>query len=680
MVKKAPRLLFLVSALFALACGGSPSSPPRSADSKSTEIDLATPPNVEPGAEQIASGSHSGFGASQPTSDAIPIDAEDAVWGSPTAPVTLVTFSDFQCPFCGRAHPTVVQLERTYGPQKLRVVFKHNPLPFHPDAMPAALVAQAVQQIGGSDAFFRFADLAFQNQRALTDQNLQQWAAEVGVRNATQVAGNPQVRAKIDRDIALATNLGLSGTPSFMINGSQLVGAQPFEKFKELVDTELREATALRQKGVPQQEIYARRVHENYRALGEPSPNHARPNPPSAPPVPDTTVWNVPVGKSPVQGPTTALVTVVAFLDFQCPFCQRVQPTLDEVLKRYGKKVRLVFKHNPLAFHPRAMSAANFAMEARAEQGDKGFWAAAKLLFDRQSKLEDDDLLGYAAELKLNKARVKSALTANRYKSTIEADSDLASDIEATGTPAFFINGRALSGAQPLERFTALIDEELAKADALVKAGTKPALVYGVTIKDGKSGAPFVVKTTAAPTKQNPSRGATKAPVTIQMWSDFQCPFCKRVVPTIEAIEKQYGWRVRVVWRNLPLPFHQNARLAAQAAMEAYAQGGQKAFWKMHELLFAGQTTPDGLKRPALERYAASIGLDAKQFAAALDQGKHDALIAADEADAKAAGLTGTPAFIINGYYVSGAQPFRAFKRVIQRAVEDGKLGRKPAP
>jgi protein-disulfide isomerase len=606
------------------------------------------------------------------------VDADDAVLGSPTAPITLVVFTDFQCPFCSRAHPTLEELSRGYGHDKIRVVFKHNPLPFHQDAMPAALAAQAVHQVAGPQAFFNYVNLLFANQRALTDANLESWAAQVGARNVSRAASSAEVREKVERDKALAASLGLSGTPSFMINGQKIVGAQPVERFREVIDAELTETAALRRSGVPAEDVYARRVEHN---RGQEPPDDDRPAAkPSAPAAPDTTVWKVPVGKSPTKGAADALVTIVAFLDFQCPFCVKSQATLAEVQKRYGTKVRLVFKHNPLPFHPRALPAAIFALEVRAQKGDKAFWEAAAFLFEHYRNLEEDDLLAYADDLKLNKTRLKASLKAQRYKKNIEGDQDLAADVEARGTPAFFINGRKLNGAMPLQDFTSLIDSELAKAEAKVKAGTRAAQVYASIIKDGKSGGSFEVKTVAAPSKDNPSRGAGKAPVTIQMWSDFQCPFCKRVNATIEELEKHYGWKVRVVWRNMPLPFHKDARLAAAAAMEAHAQGGSKAFWKMHELLFAGQATPDGLKRSALEGYAKSLGLDATKFADALDSGKHDSLIQSDEGIASKAGISGTPAFVINGYYLSGAQPIRAFKRVVDRALEDSKLGRKPAP
>ncbi len=284
-----------------------------------------------------------------------------------------------------------------------------------------------------------------------------------------------------------------------------------------------------------------------------------------------------------------------------------------------------------------------------------------------------------ARELKINEPRVKTALSKNSYRRGIQDDQDLAEDVSAQGTPTFFINGRKVAGAQGIEKFSSVVDQELAKADERIKKGTPAAQIYAETIKNGRIGNPLeLAKNTPAIGKDNPTRGPAKAPVTIQVFSDFQCPFCKRVEPTLAEIEKAFPGRVRIVWRNNPLPFHREARPAAHAAMEAFVLGGNKAFWKYHDLLFAQQE--QGLEKAALETHASNAGLDPTKIRAAVESAKHEALIQKDEDAAKAAGVTGTPAFVINGYFVSGAQPLGKFKRVIQRALDDAKQGRKPAP
>jgi len=174
-------------------------------------------------------------------------------------------------------------------------------------------------------------------------------------------------------------------------------------------------------------------------------------------------------------------------------------------------------------------------------------------------------------------------------------------------------------------------------------------------------------KNVPAPTKDNPFKGPENAKVVIQEFSDFQCPFCSRVNPTIEQILKEYPKDVKIVWRNMPLAFHQDAPLAAEAAHEAFVQAGNKGFWKYNEKLFANQSA---IKRPDLEKYAEELGLDVGKFKAALDNHTHKAAIDKDMEAAKQAGVSGTPAFTVNGYFVSGAQPFPAFNKVIKLALK----------
>ena len=190
-------------------------------------------------------------------------------------------------------------------------------------------------------------------------------------------------------------------------------------------------------------------------------------------------------------------------------------------------------------------------------------------------------------------------------------------------------------------------------------------------MKEGKEPPPPEKKQVAAPTKDNPVKGPANAKVTIQIFSDFQCPFCKRVEPTLKQVSDEYKDKVKFVWRNMPLPFHQDAPLAAEAAMEVFAQKGSAGFWKYHDLLFDAQGTDAGIKRENLEKLAQDIGCDMTKFKEALDSHKHKAQIDADTAVASQASINGTPAFAINGYFISGAQPYAAFKGAIQRALKD---------
>mgnify|MGYP001171163801 CR=1 FL=1 len=608
----------------------------------------------------------------------IPVTSKDPSWGNADAPVTIVEISDFQCPFCSRVGPTMKQIKDTYGPQKVRIVWKHQPLPFHDKARPAHEAAAAVHAIAGNDAFWKFHDSAFANAQALTPENFEKWAQAAGVDMAKfkEAVASKKYAAKVDEDMAMANKVGANGTPAFRINGVTVVGAQPFEKFKEVIDAQLAEAQKLVAAGTPKEKVYVELTKKNAAANPEAAAERkpAEPAKPQQPPPEDTTVYKVNINPDdPILGPKDALVTIVQWSDYQCPFCKRVEDTMKQVVDTYKNDVRVVWKDNALPFHPRAIPAAYVAIANYKAKGDKGFWDAHHALFESAPKLEDDDLKGIAEKLGLSWDTVKKDIEAKKYGAKIDLNMEQAADLDARGTPAFFINGRKLSGAQPFDAFKKLIDGELAKAKALVEKGTPKAKVYEEIMKEGKEPPPPEKKEVPPPEADNAFKGGKDAKVVIQLWSDYQCPFCKRVEPTVTEIEKEYGTKVKIVWRDLPLPFHQEAPGAAQAAREAYAQKGNAGFWKFHGKLFEASGSPDGLKRPGLDKIAEELGLDMAKFKDAMDSGKHKARVEKDAEVANKAGVSGTPSFVINGYYISGAQPISAFKKVINRAMKEAK-------
>ena len=599
----------------------------------------------------------------QPSADAVPVTSDDAVWGSASAPVTLVEFSDLQCPFCARVHPTLQALETKYGPTQLRIVFKHNPLPFHEHALPAAKVSDAVLRQGGSRAFFAFLDLAFSEQQKLGDAALSDWVRRVGLDPTLVVerAKLPDTADKIQRDIALAEKIGANGTPAFRINGKTLSGAQPLGEFTNIIDAELAATAQLTRAGTAPDALYKARVATNFTA-----PAH---DPDDDEPEDDLTIWKMPINGAPATGPKDALVTIVEFFDYQCPYCRRVQATLTALMSRYPKDVRLVLRQNPLPFHARALPAANLALEARSEKGDAGFFDASHGLFDDKRGLEDADLLKLAKDLKLDSKRVEAAISKNTHAAEIEADADLATDFKASGTPYFFINGLRLSGAQPLEAFVTAVDAQLKVANALVAAGTPRARVYDEIMKRAKDADAPDEKSLPAPSADNPTRGPVNAPVVIQEFADFQCPFCGRVETTLTDLEKAFPGKLRFVWHDYPLPFHEHARPAAIVAREARAEKGDAAFWKIHDFMFRDQQNEQALSAEKFAQYASTLGLDPARLQAAQTDGRYDGVLKQDQGIADAAGIHGTPAFVINGYYLSGAQPLSAFKRTVRYAL-----------
>src|SRR5689334_9600868 len=307
-------------------------------------VDRGRGPDIQ--AESAASGSSPDQSAAS-----VPVSAKDPQEGPANAPVTIVEISDFQCPFCSRVGPTMKQIKDTYGPDKVRIVWKHNPLPFHKDARPAHEAAATVFALAGSNAFWKFHDSAFANQKALTEENFEKWAVDAGVDKAKfkEAYGAKKFAAKVDEDLAMSQKVGANGTPAFRINGVTLSGAQPFDKFKEVIDQQLEAARQLRAAGTPARAIYATLTDKNF---VEPTP---LPETAGGDEEPDTKVWQVQIAADdPQRGPKDALVTIVEFSEYQCPFCKRVEETLAKLRELYQKDLRIVWKDNPLPFHPRA--------------------------------------------------------------------------------------------------------------------------------------------------------------------------------------------------------------------------------------------------------------------------------------------------------------------------------------
>ena len=161
-----------------------------------------------------------------------------------------------------------------------------------------------------------------------------------------------------------------------------------------------------------------------------------------------------------LRGNAKAPVMIVEFSDYQCPYCHNVEPVVKDLLAKYGDKVSLSYRDFPLtAIHSQAMIAAE-ASRCALEQGK--FWEYHDQLFTA-SKLEKDDLIGYARNLKLDDKQFGSCLSSEKYKADIEKDEQEGRKAGVSGTPGFFINGIELSGSQPKEAFTRVIDDELAR-------------------------------------------------------------------------------------------------------------------------------------------------------------------------------------------------------------------------
>jgi len=210
---------------------------------------------------------------------------------------------------------------------------------------------------------------------------------------------------------------------------------------------------------------------------------------------------------------------------------------------------------------------------------------------------------------------------------------------------------QAIEEQRPIQAGQSLLDD-LRKASGAVRVRFDP---------------PRVAVTTAA---TDPVLGPASAPVQIVEFSDFQCPYCAHVAPTLKQLLSKYGAQVRVVYKDFPLPDHPDAFPAAEAAQCAREQG---KFWEYHDLLFANQRA---LGRNDLKRYAAGLKLDTAKFNACLDEERTKYLVQGDLDESQRYGVSSTPTLFINGRLLMGAQPLAAFQEIIDEEL----AARAPAP
>jgi protein-disulfide isomerase len=240
-------------------------------------------------------------------------------------------------------------------------------------------------------------------------------------------------------------------------------------------------------------------------------------------------------------------------------------------------------------------------------------------------------------------------------------------DKNSSGTPlliASLILGASVVGASlliqsSLDRGTA----ELSKVLVAINEA-RPAAPAGPAPAAARAGRPDPNKHYAINTKGSPRRGPEKAQLDLVEFSDFQCPFCSRVNPTLNQINKEYGDQVAIVFKHLPLRMHSKAPAAHAAAEAAHRQD---KFWEMHDLIFANQRE---LTQEKYEEYAQQLGLDMDRFRKDSASPAVKKKVDADAAEAARLGVTGTPGFFVNGRFVSGAKPFESFKQLIDEELK----------
>jgi len=363
--------------------------------------------------------------------------------GNPDAPVTIIEFTDYQCPYCStHAEQVLPQIvEQLIETGNVYYVLKDLPLDnIHPRARAAAVAARCA---GEQDAYWTMHDALFESQpRWSQPENA---PAEIFAELADELGldgeafgiclDSGRYDEAIEANFNEARTLGIGGTPYFFVDGYPIPGTQPFELFQY--------AVSLAQEG---------RLAEAYAPQPTPEPAPSEP-------------VDVPIGDAPSIGEPDAPVTVVEYTDYQCPYCSRhFEQTYPQILENFVETgvVRYVFKDYPLtSIHPQALQAAQAARCAR-DQG--AFVDMHDMLFGRQQAWSGKEnaseiFVGFAEELGLDSDAFAQCLESGEYEEAVLADLDEGTQLGVRGTPTFFINGRYMDGARPYSSFEEMINE-----------------------------------------------------------------------------------------------------------------------------------------------------------------------------------------------------------------------------
>ncbi len=564
--------------------------------------------------------------------------------GNPDAPVVIEEYSDFQCPFCSSfSAETLPQLlENEIANGEAMLIFYDFPLEsIHPQARSAANAARcaAAQSIEG---YWEMHDTLFASAQEWSVENpvpvFVGYAENLGLDSAefeSCMSANTY-DADIQSDIDRALSLEITSTPSFRLNGQKLRGAQPYEAFVSAI-------SIVKEGGTIE-------VAENEAQPSDELPLVA----PQVAPTPST----IPTANiAYAMGDPDAPVQIVEFTDYQCPYCQRhATETLPLMISEYIEtgEVYYMVKDLPLeSIHPEARAAAN---AARCAGEQDAYMEMHDALFESQQAWSGKgtgtsaEFVNIANKMGLDSVEFEACITENRYDEAVQGNLVEALTLGASSTPFFYLNGYPISGAIPYDMFEYAIG--LAKTDSLASAYEVPE--------------PDVTNSFAV--------GDPNAPVTIIEYTDFQCPYCSRhfqeTYPQIKANYIDTG-QVYYIFKDFPLTnIHPQAQISAEAARCA---GDQDAYLEMHDILFGRQSEWNGRTDAAeiFVEYADELGLNTDTFRTCVESGTYTAAVQADLNEGVQRGINGTPAFVINGYSMSGAQPYSVFAEAIEQMLAE---------
>ena len=587
--------------------------------------------------------------------------------GDPYAPIVIIEFSDYECPFCARFfQETMGSLEssRIENGDALLVFYDFPLTTIHPYAVAGAHAARCAGE-QGADKYWLMHDALFANQGQWTGNSymsrFNSYATSIGLdgeqfRSCMDAQSYMQV---LQEDLNYGRSRGITGTPAFYVNEQFISGAQPVSAFEQVISQILSGNEIVQVESEP--------TVASVTADATPLP----------PPTPVVVGYEDGAG---VMGEAGAPVTIVEFTDYGCPFCSRhsleTMPAVIETMVAAGR-VRYVLKDLPLdSLHPEAREAA-YAARCAGEQD--AYWEMHDAIFAQQGSWTGQgdefaltDLVRIAGELGLDTVLMQSCLDSGRYEEAVATNVAEAEALGIGSTPYFLVDGYPISGAQAIQVFELAVSaaEDGTLADLYVQQPTQQAQAQ-------QQAAPTPSGPVEVPIGDEPYLGELDAPITIVEYSDFQCPFCGRhYAQTMPPLLQNYiaTGQVRYIFKHftptlINPSYHPQAVDASMAAECAHDQG---AFWEMHDLLFTHQGEWGSGEAVAIfTSYAEELGLDTDTFAECVSSGKHLEAIQMMLAEGQALGVRGTPAFFVNGNFVNGAQPYEVFDQILTQMLSD---------
>ncbi|PID85664.1 MAG: hypothetical protein CSB13_07185 [Chloroflexi bacterium] len=461
-------------------------------------------------------------------------------------------------------------------------------------------------------AYWDMHDILFNRPREWSNNNATRefirYAEEIGldVDDFTTCVEEERYFEQIQSNFEYGMSKGVSSTPYFFVNEQPLVGAQPTNVFNEAIATVL---------------------------AGGKLANAV----PDAPPPQPTPITIADEGAAAVLGSNDAPYTIVEFTNYGCERCAEqainTLPTVQDYLISPGQ-IRYVIKDLP-GESPESQIAA-VAARCAGEQDADAYWQMHKSLFRTQADwLESNDaesmFMDLADELALDAVAFADCVGSGQFDAELQANVMEANELDIPGYPHFVIEGQSLSGVKP---------------NAL-------AIVLKLPMDVPRDTGAFAM-------------GDPDAPITIIEYTDYQCPFCTRhFVETLPLLKENFidTGKVYYVVKDFPLTnIHPQATKAGEAARCA---GEQDAYMPMHDAIFAGQAAWSGNPDAAnlFIGYAADLGLDKEAFSECLNSGRLETAVLDNMNEGASFGVTGTPAFFINGILVSGALPYDSFEQ-----------------